>query len=234
MLCHVCTSAPFSTSLFLFLLLVLFSFFFSLQNPNIHLPDFLSQGKCTIAHLRKGGSPQTNGPVEGGIRVVEEHPCELLRVGPLEMLRHSRAVGPPPSVTILPLPHDHRVSVLLPLGAHPPSRPPFPPCGISHARATHTRNVAAAWEHFRVFPRSPSSRFQRTDEAIYLALPYSREPSTRILSDEHALAERKHTVVEIRDCFQPRKRGWGKGGRERERHTRRNAHLTHRATTEWD
>lgn len=37
---------------------------------------------------------------------------------------------------------------------YPPS-PPFPPCGISHARATHTRNVAAAWEHFRVFPRSP-------------------------------------------------------------------------------
>lgn len=103
------------------------------------------------------------GPVEAGIRVVEEHPRELLIMSPFEMLRHGRTIRPPTSVTILPLPDDHRVSVLLPLGAHPltrrSSRPPrsapYPPRGISHAHATYTCSIAAAWEHFRVFPRSP-------------------------------------------------------------------------------
>lgn len=67
-------------------------------------------------------------PVEGGIRVIKEHPRKLLIMSPFEMLRHGRAIRPPPSVTILPLPHDHRVSVLLPLGTHSPPLPsPLPP-----------------------------------------------------------------------------------------------------------
>jgi len=34
------------------------------------------------------------------------------------MLWHRWTVRPPPSVTVLPLPHNHRVSMLLPLGTH--------------------------------------------------------------------------------------------------------------------
>lgn len=64
------------------------------------------------------------------------------------MLRHGRAIGPPTSVTVLPLPHDHRVSVLLPLGAHPLTRrPPRPPAPCpprpvpSQRNFTRTRDI---------------------------------------------------------------------------------------------
>jgi len=86
-------------------------------------------------------------PVEAGIRVIEEYPRELLIMGPFEMLRHGRTIRPPTSVTILPLPDDHRVSVLLPLGAHPLARrSPRPPdhalCSVSSQRNfTRTRDI---------------------------------------------------------------------------------------------
>lgn len=107
-------------------------------------------------------------PVKSRIRIVQENPREFLAMSPLEMLRYSWAVRPPPPVAILPLPYNHRMPVLLPLSTHPvpsnrsvrtlalPTAPwsARPLCGISHARATHTR-AAGAWEHFRVFPQSP-------------------------------------------------------------------------------
>lgn len=140
-------------SYFYFTIITVFSFNVLTKNPRKTCPHYSS----------------AYAPVKGGISVVEKDAGELLAVGPLKMLRHSWTVRSPPSVTVLPLPHDHRVPVLLPLGAHPlstttttalgishshPSTQPH--CGISHARATHTR-AAGAWEHFRVFPRSSSS-----------------------------------------------------------------------------
>lgn len=95
------------------------------------------------------------GPVEGGIRVVEEHPRELLIMGPFEMLRHGRTIGPPPSVTILPLPHDHRVSVLLPLGAHPPSPSR---CRPASPRARPLSPVPSLWN----FTRTRDTHSQRS------------------------------------------------------------------------
>lgn len=84
------------------------------------------------------------------------------------MLRHRRTVRPPPSVTVLPLPYNHRVSVLLPLGTHlsslspslslpssrfptlfltrPPARPPARPSSrvLPVEFHTHARHTLAA------------------------------------------------------------------------------------------
>lgn len=113
------------TSLFL---LSLSFFSFPWAKPK-HTPAslFVREAGAIKANRPQGIAFRTRvvfGPVESGVGVVEEDPRELLVMGPLEMLRHGRAVGPPTSVTVLPLPHDHRVSMLLPLGAHPPARRP--------------------------------------------------------------------------------------------------------------
>lgn len=107
---------------------------------------------------------------------------------------------------------------------------PFPPCGISHARAAHTRSVAAAWEHFRVFPRSPrrsstSHRCrsnERVGDSIYFSPFVVTRASTRRESSPISGSRNENTP------------SWKSGipllarGRERksggEKHTRIDAH----------
>lgn len=120
--------SPYIYLLFLFLTSISFSFLFysSFLCKTQHTPASLfivrqvQLRRTEQSYLERASFR----PVESGIRVVEEHPRELLIMGPFEMLRHSRTIRPPPSVTVLPLPHDHCVSVLLPLGVHLPSRRP--------------------------------------------------------------------------------------------------------------